>query len=163
MKYFYTSIFSCCMLLTLFITPSTYAQISSSESALQGAWKNISIQVDIATYKGSDSAAAFVATEDNWDEKMKIKPIKTHFRENGTYVSRYFTPGDSLVMERRGDWEVDGDTLVMQEMQPDETTYVTKFNVEGDTARFETLMDWDQDGEKDDRYTGVQVRISESE
>ncbi len=135
------------------------AQSDSAGENLVGLWKNITIRVEMKTYKGSDSSAAFIANERNWNKTMNIKPIRTHIKEDGSYISRYYSPDDSLVMERRGNWKVHGDTLVMQETHPADNRYVAWFNLKGDTVRFRRVMDWDKDGEADDQYTGVQVRV----
>lgn len=131
------------------------------EDQLEGTWSNIylNLQVNYAGLK--DSIKVTEVNERNWLEKLGIKPIITTFKKGGTYESKYFNINDSLVRNPKGNWAVDGDTLIMSEL-PEGTEYRLHLSFaksadgKSSIARFKGMMDFDMDGSKDDMYYGEQ-------
>lgn len=134
---------------------------SDAKHKLVGEWRNVSVKVTMDVANASDSSKVFEANKQNWVEKLGIQPIRTMYREDGSYVSRYYSPDDSLLRENSGKWEIKNDSLYMHQTDPDSVTYISAFSVQNDTARFEMTLDWDQDGLKDDHYVGVQYKHQE--
>lgn len=133
---------------------------SSLDRQLLGEWNNLSIHVDIQSKNNTDSNEVFSVDRPEWEQKLRIKPIRTFFREDSTWNSAHYTLNDSLEYNPSGKWWMEGTTLVMLQQlpSPDTTSYTLK--IQADTATFEGLLDWDMDGKKDDRYLGRQVRQS---
>lgn len=128
---------------------------------LTGVWFNTYMKVDMYSYRGSDSLKSMEVTEKNWEEKLQIRPIETHFNENGTYNSIHRNLKDSIVYNPAGYWSVKGDSLFMRDTFPQVgPRYHYKFAIssEGKTtqAEFWGVEDFDQDGSTDDTYYGKQ-------
>jgi len=126
---------------------------------LTGEWNNLSIKIDINSINNSDTNEVFEVDRPQWEEKLKIKPIRTFFRADSTWNSAHYNLKDSLVYDPSGKWWMEGDKLVMLQTipTPDTTTY--SFILREDTASFECMLDWDMDGRKDDKYYGTQIRV----
>lgn len=147
-----------CLSMLLVISDCTN---SNQRDKLIGEWRSLSIDVTMKTVNGSDSTGTFLANQDNWVDKLGIQPIRTFYNRDGSYVSKYYAPNDSLIRENSGNWKIKNDSLYLYQTNPDSMTYVSKFSMQNDTARFEMTLDWDQDGSKDDYYIGIQKKYSD--
>lgn len=127
------------------------AELKTANEAIIGEWRNLSMIVRMP-----DSTVN--VPEGKWEEVLGIKPIRTTFNENGTFVSEYRTLEDSVFMTSNGTWKIDGDTLAMIERGSENKYY---FTVDGDTVIFRGYLDWDQDGLPNDHYAGKQIRYKE--
>lgn len=123
---------------------------------LVGEWRNVSINVTINTVNNSDSSAVFAADESNWEQKLRMKPIRTFYKEDGAYISEYRDLNDSLFHKASGTWSVRGDSLILNQTQPNAKTYLSQVFIKDNLAEFTIRLDWDQDGKKDDMDFGVQ-------
>ncbi|ELR70791.1 hypothetical protein C900_03399 [Fulvivirga imtechensis AK7] len=117
-----------------------------------GEWRNTSMKVKINADKGD---SIINVPEGQWEERLKIKPIRTTFKEDGTYTSEYRDLEDVVIMTRTGTWSVKGDTLTMGE---EGNTYSYATRIVGNEAVFEGYIDWDEDGQEDDLYWGKQQK-----
>jgi hypothetical protein len=123
---------------------------------LTGKWKNLSMTVQMNTFRNTDTTAYFVVKEDQWVDEMGIKPIITTLNDNGSYTSEYFNMNGEKFREASGNWFVVEDSMVFIEKGL-RTAYQALVN---DTiARFRATIDWDRDGKTDDLYEGVQIKI----
>jgi len=127
---------------------------------LTGEWNNLSIRTEVHSKNNSATDEVFEVNRAEWEEKLKIKPIRTFFRADSTWNSAHYNLNDSLVYNPSGRWWVEKDKLVMLQNfpSPDTTTYIV--GLQKDTASFEATLDWDMDGKKDDHYFGRQVRVA---
>lgn len=137
-------------------TPGTTNETSTQQ--LIGEWNNLSIKVDINSNNNSDSNEVFEVNLAEWEEKLKIKPIRTFFRKDSSWNSAHYNLKDSLVYNPSGKWWVENDKLVMVQQFPSVDTTTYSFLLEKDTVSFECIIDWDMDGKKDDKYFGKQVK-----
>ncbi len=124
----------------------------SLSGQLIGEWRNVSLKVDIH----GDSLTVFEANEANWEQNVGIRPIRTFFREDGTYNSAHYTLTDSLFMDVKGTWKVEDDRLLMFQNSPAPDTTICKTVIKNNLVEFDCMVDWDGDGSRDDRYFGVQ-------
>ena len=127
---------------------------------LIGEWNNLSIRINIQSKNNSDTNEVFEVNRPEWEEKLKIRPIRSFFRTDSTWNSAHYNLKDSLVYNPSGKWWIKENKLVMlQEFpSPDTTIYTVVLNK--DTASFESLLDWDMDGRKDDLYSGRQIKVN---
>jgi hypothetical protein len=132
----------------------------SAEQLLIGEWNNLSIKVDINSKNNSDTNEVFEVDRPQWEEKLKIKPIRSFFRADSTWNSAHYNLKDSLVYDPSGKWWIEGDKLVMLQMVPSPDTTTYSLVLKSDTAFFECMLDWDMDGRKDDKYSGKQVKVN---
>ena len=125
-----------------------------------GEWNNLSIRVDIETKKNTDSSEVLNVEQAEWEQRLKIKPIRTYFRADSTWNSAHYNLNDSLVYNPSGKWWIEKDSLIMVQTFPsvDTSSYLLKLNK--DTASFTSRLDWDMDGEKDDLYVGRQLKVN---
>lgn len=130
------------------------------KEAIPGIWETISFKVTINSVEGmEDSTAIFEVTEEEWEKRLGIKPIRTYYELDNRFRSTYRAYGtDSIINETKGLWNVFGDTLMLIEPQ---VTYT--YNVElrdNGTGVFRSFLDWDGDEIPDDEYIGVQRLVS---
>lgn len=128
----------------------------SLRDTLLGEWRNVSINVTINTVDNSDSSSVFSADESNWEQKLRMKPIRTFYKEDGAYISEYRNLADSVFSSSTGTWKVLADTLLLNQQQPNAETYKSKVVIKDDLGEFTIRLDWDGDGSADDIYFGVQ-------
>lgn len=131
----------------------------SSSEQLIGEWNNIYLRVETNSKNNTDSNDVLEADRAHWEEKLKIKPIRSFFREDSTWNSAHYNLKDSLVYDPSGKWWIKGDKLIMQQYIPSPDTTIYNYKLENDTATFECMVDWDMDGKKDDKYFGKQVKV----
>lgn len=131
----------------------------SNSQQLIGEWNNLSIKIDIRSKNDSDSNEVFEVNRPEWEERLKIKPIRTFFREDSTWNSAHYNLKDSLVYNPTGKWWIENDKLTMLQQFPSPDTTIYLLKLEKDTASFEALLDWDMDGKKDDTYFGKQLKV----
>lgn len=121
----------------------------ATNQSIIGEWRNVSLIVRMP-----DSTVN--VPEGEWEAVLGIKPIRTTFNENGTFVSEYRTLEDSVFMTSNGTWLIEGDTLAMVERGIENKYH---FYLDGETAIFRGYLDWDQDGQRNDHYAGKQLRF----
>ncbi len=121
-----------------------------------GEWRNESMRVECATYRGSDSTFVIDVPAGQWEAKMRMQPIRTTYKADGSYVSEYRTLSDSISLRRKGTWTANGKRLILRETEPDSREYVNEYSISGKRARFSSTLDFDSDGKTDDLYEGVQ-------
>ena len=105
----------------------------------------------------ADSVSTLEANEENWVEILGIKPIITTYSTDGTYVSEYRSPQDSVVGTSAGIWVTNAGILTMTDGGSG-GSYSYRFDIKNDTATFIGIIDFDEDGIADDRYVGIQRR-----
>ena len=135
------------------------AEQISSRQQLIGEWNNLYLKVNINSKNNSDSNEVIEVDRPQWKEKLKIKPIRSFFREDSTWNSAHYNLKDSLVFNPSGKWWIEQDSLVMLQNSPSNDTSRYSLIIKNDTASFEAMLDWDMDGKKDDLYFGKQIRI----
>ena len=140
-----------------FISASKTRQNSVS-SQLIGEWRNVYVKI-IIHKKGQPAATTMEADSTNWEARLGIKPIRTHFMENGTYYSEYRNKKDSLVRRPSGTWSVNGDSLTMTQLKPDQSLLKVKVKINNDHATFSGLIDFDGEGVWNDEYLGIQKKF----
>lgn len=152
-------------LVALFIVACQGSGINRQENTfgskeLTGEWNNLSIKIDIHSKNNSDSNEVFEVNRPEWEERLKIKPIRTFFRSDSSWNAAHYNLKDSLVYNPSGKWWLEKDKLVMLQSfpSPDTTTY--SLLLQKDTASFEAMLDWDMDGKKDDKYFGRQIKVT---
>jgi hypothetical protein len=117
--------------------------------ALIGEWRNIYVRINIKDkLMEADSA--------NWEERLHIKPIRTHFQADGTYYSEYRNLQDSIVRRPTGTWALHGDSLTMSQLEPETMQMTLRLKIEGNVATFTGLIDFDGDGKSEELYLGRQ-------
>jgi len=126
------------------------------DKRLFGEWRNESMRVECATYRGSDSTVVIDVPAGQWEAKMRMQPIRTTYKADGSYVSEYRTLSDSISLRRLGNWTANGKRLILRETEPDSREYVNDYSISGKRARFSSTLDFDSDGKTDDLYEGVQ-------
>lgn len=123
--------------------------------ALVGEWVNQTLDVELRTYLGKDTTSYIHVNQQNWLETMKMAPIRTRLKRDGTFSSEYRTVSDSLFYFAEGNWDVEKDSLFMV-FKPKMRKVAYHVQMDGETATFTSLLDWDQDGAADDLYQGIQ-------
>ncbi|HRI77959.1 MAG TPA: hypothetical protein PLR06_00360 [Cyclobacteriaceae bacterium] len=135
---------------------SSHEKAVTLKDTLVGEWRNIYLRIAINEMSEKDSVRITECDSTNWEAMLKIKPIHTFFKADGSYRSDYYTLKDSLFMSNTGTWTIIGDTLTMNQLTPKPGVYKLKTTVKERVATFEGMIDFDQDGNADDHYLGWQ-------
>jgi len=127
------------------------------KSQLIGEWRNVYVKVII--HNKTKPAATMEADSSNWEARLKIKPIRTHFIEDGTYYSDYRNLKDSTVRRPTGTWSLKGDSLTMTQLTPDKSVLTLQLKINKDHATFHGFIDFDGEGVSNDEYFGKQKKF----
>lgn len=128
---------------------------------LIGEWRNTYIKVTMNSVSGApDSVMVMEADTANWEQVVRLKPIRTFFNEDGSYHSDHYGLNDSLLFSARGTWAVSNDTLTMDQTTPNVATYKFKTAINNDVVTFSGRLDFDEDGAEDDDYIGKQQKYN---
>lgn len=149
-------------LFNLFLVSVLFACQSKApeKKELVGTWQNTLLKVEIKSQQGEEGKdSAFVVTQQNWEEKLKIKPIQTNYAKDGTWKSKYFDLSGGLASVTSGKWWLNGDTLWVHTLIPKNEVNFYLCAINNDKATFKTTIDWDSDGIADDLYYGEQERV----
>ncbi|MFY0594232.1 hypothetical protein [Roseivirga sp.] len=125
-------------------------------SQIVGTWENTTLNVDIKSYNKSNLDSTLIIELGEWESILQIKPIRTTYFEDGTFVAKYFDLEGNSVGEENGDWKVVNDSLAINSAGYKNTYHV---NFKDGQARFISILDWDQDGNRDDLYDGWQKKV----
>lgn len=140
-----------------FTAITAFSKINMLATALIGEWRNVYVKVII--HNKAKPAVTMEADSTNWEARLGIKPIRTHFMEDGTYYSEYRNVKDSLVRRHGGTWSLQGDSLTMAQVTPDKSTLKVHVKINGDHATFHGMIDFDGEGVANDEYFGVQKKF----
>ena len=86
---------------------------------MPGVWESVSIHVQINSAENQDTSYTFEVKEENWEQVLGMKPIKTYYELDNKYRTEYYSRFDSLTNVKRGMWNTFGDTLML--IEPDVT------------------------------------------
>lgn len=127
------------------------------ETNLPGTWESVSLRVDINSADGTDTSFVFEVREEEWMQRLGVKPVRTYYKPDNKYEQVFTSLSDTTLSRSRGIWNVFGDTLMMVEPN---ATYHYQATLEKGLIQLKARLDWDGDGEKDDDYLGVHRKIS---
>lgn len=140
-------------------TEKKQAENKELTSRIIGEWRSVYMKLNMNSFRNSDSLKVFEVSENSWEEKMNIKPIRTIFRKNGTYNSEHWNLSDSLIYNPAGRWVIYGDTILMTDTFPSiAEAYRYKVVFKDSLVEFYGKEDLDHDGLNDDDYFGIQRR-----
>ena len=127
---------------------------------LYGEWRNVSMIITTAHNTANSTVEEY--KEENWEKDLKIKPIRTYYNADRTYISEYRDLDNIVFNTTSGTWEIKQDSVVLNQIKPEKRSaaYHVKFQTEN-TATFSALLDWTNNGKKDDLYVGKQQRVSD--
>ncbi len=123
---------------------------------LEGEWRNVYLKMVIHHKNGA--IQTMEADSTNWEQRLGIHPIRTHFSGDGSYYSEYFNLKDSLVRRPTGEWKINDDSVTMTQLTPDKGVYRFLLTIENGRATFSGNIDFDGDGMEDDVYYGIQMK-----
>ncbi|MEQ8707133.1 MAG: hypothetical protein RIC19_24590 [Phaeodactylibacter sp.] len=127
------------------------------ETALPGTWESVSLRVDINTVDGTDTSYVFEVREEEWVQRLGVKPVRTYYKTDNKYDQVFTSMTDTILSTTRGMWNIFGDTLMMVEPN---ATYHYEAVIENGLITLKAQLDWDGDGEADDDYLGVHRKVS---
>ena len=140
-----------------FIASTAFSKRDRPATQLIGEWRNVFVKIIL--HNKNKPATTMEADSTNWEARLGIKPIRTHFMEDGTYYSEYRNAKDSLVRRPAGTWSLNGDSLTMAQLTPDKSNLTLQLKINGDHATFHGMIDFDGEGIANDEYFGVQKRF----
>ena len=77
---------------------------TTTSQKLIGEWNNLYLNVKVDSKKNTAEQEELIVTREEWESKLKIKPIRTFFREDSTWNSAHYNLNDSLVYNPSGKW-----------------------------------------------------------
>jgi len=129
------------------------------EEAIIGVWEAVSFRVMVNSVQNSDSSYVFEISEEEWESRLKVKPVVRYFYKDKKFIEQFRGLDDVPYDTIRGMWNTFGDTLMM--IEPN-ATYNYEVEIEKGLSKYYGLLDWDSDGNADDEYTGVYRLIGSS-
>lgn len=138
------------------VSCSTQKEKPLREKDLIGKWTNLSLLVTMKRLEREDSILQ--AKEGEWEQVLKMKPILSEFKEDGTFTAQYSNLKEEIIKEEKGKWFVRNDSLVIK-INGNETAY--HFTVNNDRVMYKAKLDWDGEGQANDFYDGVQMKVKE--
>ncbi len=142
------------LVLCLVVLMSSCSTQPDNYELLEGEWRNVSLQLIQHSMANGSVDSTLIIKNGEWDSILQMKPIRTTFISNGTYVSRYYNLSDSLIFEAEGNWHFIGDSLHLVS-EEGSNSYLFEM-LDDRQARFVSKLDWDNDGLSDDLYDGIQ-------
>jgi len=135
-------------------------KITLEPEQLYGEWRNLSMRVTTAYNTSKSKVEEY--SEENWEQELKIKPIRTYYKPDGQYFSEYRDLDDVVIGTTSGTWLVKQDSVYLNQTQPDtlNATYHVQFH-DKNIATFTAMLDWTRNGKTDDLYIGKQRRVGE--
>lgn len=124
---------------------------------LIGEWRNLYVRIRLNVH--GPNRRVIEADSANWETRLRIKPIRTHFNADDTYYSEYRDLRDSIIRIPSGTWVVKGDSIIITQLKPEKSIMKLKVSINKDKATFSGLLDFDGDGKNDDEYFGIQRRF----
>ncbi|PBQ30262.1 hypothetical protein CNR22_00305 [Sphingobacteriaceae bacterium] len=130
------------------------------EKKLIGEWNSTSLKITMNTFSNRDSTRVFEVDESNWEKEMNIRPVKTVYFGDGTFMAEHRNLNDSIIFNPFGTWTILGDTIVLRDTFPQPgPVYKYKIVIKDNITEFFGVEDCDNDGTADDNYYGVQRKI----
>lgn len=99
------------------------------------------------------------ADSNNWEARLKIKPIRTHFKANGSYYSEYANLKDSIIRKVTGTWALKADSIIMTQLTPDKTVTRLHMAIADNVATFSGMIYFIGSGKANDSYLGRQRKF----
>ena len=122
------------------------------EEAIPGRWETIEIRTEVNTFEGRDTSFVDLITEADWLQVYAMKPIRTTFQPDGTFLREHELRSGEMIDQVSGTWGIYQDSIIVN--SPRETQrYGVRF--ENDKMVLEARLDWDKDGAADDYYRSV--------
>lgn len=148
---FAISIISCTESTT---TKTTTPKAGLDKEACYGIWEGVSFNVIVNSFENNaDSSFVFEVNEADWEQKLQVKPVKTIYLPDSTYIQEFHNLAGDMYDQSKGLWNTYGDTLLL--LERDATyTYDGKIKTNG-LLELRSLVDWDGDGQEDDEYTAT--------
>lgn len=131
------------------------AENKEMEKLMLGEWYSHDLKINMNSFKNKDTVRVFEVNESEWERKMNIRPIKTVYFENGTYISEHRNLRDSVIFRPAGKWNIAGTIISIQDTFPElGPQYSYTLSLKNNMAEFLGLEDCDNDGTADDDYFG---------
>ena len=124
-----------------------------------GTWESSFVFIESADVPETDPRwEYFVATPNNWERVMGIKPVRTTYVADGTFSAKYRNLQDSVFVTATGTWHTAGDSLYFFQWAPDTFSATYQYTVSQDTLKFNGVVDWERDGIRNDKVSMSQIR-----
>jgi len=153
------------MALSLFILGACKQHVATENKELEkkmiGEWNSTSLKITMNTFGNKDTTKVFEVEENNWENKMNIRPVKTIYFADGSYMAEHKDLNDSVIFNPFGKWKILDDTIILRDTFPEQgPAFKYKVVINTNIAEFFGKEDCDNDGKADDDYYGVQRKRS---
>jgi len=133
--------------------PEENSEVSSDlKNSLVGMWQAYDIIVGIDTIHNSGNSALLEVNNNDWRDKLKLRPIQTIFNANNTYVSAYCTDEGRLIRVTSGKWDMKKNQLNIHQLFPNDKEMNYRIELSAGVAQLRSKLDFDGDGKSDDMY-----------
>ncbi len=119
--------------------------------SLYGIWEGVSFHINVNSFENKpDSSFVFEVSEGDWEQKLQVKPVRTIYLPDSTYVQEFRGLKGEIYESNKGLWRTLGDTLLLLERDA-QYLYDSRIADNG-LLWLRSLVDWDGDGQEDDEY-----------
>lgn len=128
----------------------------SKDVDISGTWETVYLKVQLNTINNTDSALTIEANLSEFPAKLGIQSNIGTYNRDGTYEDSYIMP-DGRTQNTAGTWSSLGDTVLVEQQDPEFRLHKFRCELKGDTGIFTGPVDFDNDGQQDDDFYGVSV------
>lgn len=125
---------------------------NSLAQQMTGEWSAAVLHVEAKSWKGTDIDSTFTITQAEFNETFGFDKNKGVYQLDGTFEEFFISAVDTVLSKVSGNWDAKGDTVYVQQMNPNISENHYHFELKGDTGYFKGYLDWDRDGKKDDFF-----------
>lgn len=114
------------------------------------------MKVIFTSRNGVEGQDSIFVTRDQWVKATGNLPIITAINADHTYESWYYDPSGKVLMRNpSGTWSLSQDSIIMQQIKPDQNTvFKMHLSFDDQLLHFRGVIDFDLDGRQDDLYDG---------
>ena len=125
---------------------------SDLKNSLVGTWLSDEIIVGIDTINNSGNSVLLEINKEEYQEKLKLRPIQTVFHANKTYVSAYCTTEGKIIRVTAGKWTIEKNKLNIHQLFPSDQQLNYRIDLSAGYAQLRSQLDFDGDGNSDDMF-----------
>lgn len=126
---------------------------------LTGSWQAEKIRIKMNGVRGTEKDSVVIMEQSDFKEIMGFDGNYAKYKENGDYTMIYTGISDTVTLKITGKWHIEGDSLIIDQITPQERTMTYELKSKKGKAIMNGLIDFDNDGIEDDELTIVATKM----
>lgn len=142
----------------LFLASCASSKVLLTET-LTGSWQAEKIRIKMNGVRGTEKDSVVIMEQSEFKEIMGFDDNYARYKENGDYTMIYTGISDTVTLKITGKWHIEGDSLIIDQITPQERTMKYELKSKKGKAIMTGLIDFDNDGIEDDELTIVATKM----